>query len=153
MNKRHRKTNHLRRPLICSPCEFLKTPMQALHTIGDSCFWLSFLSSLFIQQFCNAVPSWVPSRVSCFFSFQFLIFSLSLFFFKFYTTILRICAKTVNKIPRLHLSQVSHRCSIKFHLFFQSFLFLFLFMFLGMHDVFKNCQHHSPPPLKSSVLA
>ena len=80
MNKRHRKTNHLRRPLICSPCEFLKKPMQALHTIGDFCFWVSFLSSLFIQQFCNAVPSWVPSRVSCFFSFQFLIFSLSLFF-------------------------------------------------------------------------
>ena len=153
MNKRHRKTNHLRRPLICSPCEFVKTPTQAIHTFGDSCFLTQFFVFTFHSTILQCSPELSPQSsvlllfvsISYFFTFT--------FFFKFYTMILRICAKTVNKIPRLHLSQVSHRCSIKFHLFFQSFLFLFLFMFLGMHDVYKNCQHHSPPPLKSSVLA
>ena len=126
--------------------------MQALHLVilvFDSVFCLHFSFNN------SAMQSRVQSPVECpaSFRFNFLFFHFHFFFFKFYTTILRICAKTVNKIPRLHLSQVSHRCSINFHLFFQSFLFLFLFMFLGMHDVFKNCQHHSPPPLKSSVLA
>ena len=126
MNKRHRKTNHLRRPLICSPCEFVKTPMQALHAIGNSCFCLNF----FIQQFSNGVPSRVPSQVSCSFSseqdkrcpastlrqvFHRWPFKLN-FIFSFNTSSLSscscflecmMCTKTANITLLLHSSQVS----------------------------------------------
>ena len=92
-------------------------------------WWFLFLTQFFVFTFHSTILQCSPElspqssvlllfvSISYFFTFT--------FFFKFYTMILRICAKTVNKIPRLHLSQVSHRCSIKFHLFFQSFLFLF----------------------------
>ena len=79
MNKRHRKTNHLRRPLICSPCEFLKTPKQALHLVilvFDSVFCLHFSFNN------SAMQSRVESPVECpaSFRFNFLFFHFHFFF-------------------------------------------------------------------------
>ena len=82
MNKRHRKTNHLRRPLICSPCEFLKTPIAS----SPHNRWFLFLTQFFVSTFHSTILQCSPeSPVECPASFR---FNFLFFHFHFFLQIL-----------------------------------------------------------------